>query len=232
MKTTDSLYNKCGGFRTCDACQYNPLCVWCDVEQVCVGGDSDGPFHGECTYFSYQSCYSNGCRSHNRCSSCVGSLTCGWCLNGGTCMDNGDNCDHVLFIHNNMPGTICPVEEINYPELYITNNPSASENKIAEDAERRVLDLRNQSVKIIQEIQELEYSKAKLIEESQINLKTKIPIIQTQELNSELEEQVDRFARIEAEDLKTPATTQEKPQDPALELSTINENILKNQGMM
>ena len=147
-------------------------------------------------------------------------------------MDNGDNCDHVLFIHNNMPGTICPVEEINYPELYITNNPSASENKIAEDAERRVLDLRNQSVKIIQEIQELEYSKAKLIEESQINLKTKIPIIQTQELNSELEEQVDRFARIEAEDLKTPATTQEKPQDPALELSTINENILKNQGMM
>lgn len=226
LRNTDGLYNKCGGARTCEACQYNPLCVWCEIEQICVGGDSDGPFHGECSYFSYQSCYTNGCKSHNRCTDCIGSLTCGWCMNGGSCMDDMGTCDNSLYVHVNVPGSSCP-DDITYPDVYVNANPSGSKNSAQVEGERRVIDLRNQSVALVKQIQELELAKAKLIEDTELAGKILIPQVKTADLNEELQEKVDRLARKESKELKA-QTDKEIPKEPSVE----SVNIIESQGTL
>lgn len=218
LHNTEGLYNRCSGFRTCDACQYNPLCVWCDIEKLCVGGDADGPFHGECSSFSYQNCYTNGCRAYTRCRSCVGSLQCGWCLDGGGCSDTADSCDYVLFVHSNSPGTVCPTEDVSYPEIYINSNPTSSDYPETLESEKKVMELRSISVKLVQEIQELEYAKARLISELEESNK-KIPGIIIEDKNNGLEGRVGRLA---AEELSlTGSTERKKSEDGIPELENL-----------
>eukprot|EP00927_Polykrikos_kofoidii_P055847 TRINITY_DN50034_c0_g1_i1.p1 TRINITY_DN50034_c0_g1~~TRINITY_DN50034_c0_g1_i1.p1 ORF type:complete len:205 (-),score=32.16 TRINITY_DN50034_c0_g1_i1:103-717(-) len=46
----DARQSSCGD---CVAC---PTCVWCEVEQRCVLGDSVGPLHGDCSLFRFGKC--------------------------------------------------------------------------------------------------------------------------------------------------------------------------------
>lgn len=202
LRNSKSIYEKCSGFRTCEACSYNPLCVWCDIEQLCVGGDADGPFHSECSYFSYQGCYVNGCRGHSKCSSCVQSQTCGWCAGESSCMESIDSCETLPYIHFNVPGSVCPENKVVYPEVYINANPTGSTDDSDEATQRRIIELRDQASKAIQEIQQLEYAKAKLIEEVEKNLEILVPDIQVKDLNSNIVNKVIKTEKIEAEELK------------------------------
>lgn len=138
-------------------------------------------------------------------------------------MDSMDNCDTALFIHINRPGTVCPIEEVNYPEVYISPNPSSSVNEARETAERRVIDLRTQSVNIIQEIQKLEYAKANLISEVEKTQEIIIPKIESTDLNKDLQHKVNVLASKEALATKQVFDTQAekpKPVNSTLDLQT------------
>lgn len=198
LRNSKNIYEKCSGFRTCEACSYNPLCVWCEIEQLCVGGDADGPFHSECSYFSYQSCYLNGCKGHNRCSSCVQSQKCGWCAGQNACLESVDLCENLPFVHFNVPGSACPENQVVYPEVYINANPTGSTDTSDESNQRRIIELREQASKTIQEIQNLEYAKAKLIEEVEQNLQILVPTIEVKDLNNDLVSKIVKFEINEA----------------------------------
>ena len=117
-------------------------------------------------------------------------------MNGGACVDDADVCDRVLYVHTNVPGSACP-EQITYPEVYVNANPTGSENLVQEQAERRVIELRNESVRIVQEIQQLELAKARLVEETREVLSVQIGEVRLQDLNQGLEQGVNQLARKE-----------------------------------
>jgi hypothetical protein len=117
-------------------------------------------------------------------------------------MDNMENCENILFVHVNKPGSMCPVDQINYPEVYVSQNPSSSDDQNAMLAERRVIELRNLSVQTVKEIQELEFAKAKVIEEEESVGKVKVPGIDLEDLNKDLQERVSRLVMNEDEDRK------------------------------
>ena len=166
LRNSNNIYQKCSGFRTCEACSFNPLCIWCEIEQLCVGGDQDGPFHGECSYFSYQGCYTNGCKSHTRCSTCVQSQQCGWCVSSNECLETSDSCEGLPFIRFDVSEEVCPEYddvEVDLPEVYLSFNPTGSEDLADVESTRRIGELREQSSRVLQDIQELQYVKAKMI---------------------------------------------------------------------
>lgn len=114
------------------------------------------------------------------------SQTCGWCAGQNSCLESVDLCEDLPFIHFNIPGSTCPENQVVYPEVYINANPTNSKDTSDEVNQRRIIELREQASKLIQEIQSLEYAKAKLIEEVEQNLQILVPDLQVKDLNSDL----------------------------------------------
>lgn len=183
MRSIKGMPTSCSGFRSCLACSYNPLCVWCEVEQLCVGGDSDGPFEGECKHFTYKGC-SEGCGRFEDCESCQGDYSCGWCMNGGVCVEGtssgSEECEVDFYYHS---GSQCPLYEHkkshykNY-DVYISPNPSSSNDSEKTNTENQIKQLRSEVAELEQEIEELQNAKSAMVKYSE-----KAKGIQSEEVN-------------------------------------------------
>ena len=68
----------CDKFRDCTVCSRHPECGWCNLEQACVEGGSEGPEFGKCDFYEYDFCSGNMCVLKKDCKSCVVDPFCGW----------------------------------------------------------------------------------------------------------------------------------------------------------
>ena len=182
--------NRCDVFSTCKGCSMNENCVWCKTEHKCVSGDSNGPFHGECTEFAHRNCNEIGCEQYLSCENCMANPSCGWCDNALYCMKgdrtNTGGCDPVFFYHAYLPGKdYCPSElshaaktlrlhERNFSDnwtaspvdSYISNNPTLSKSRRIHDLQTEIATLQQKRGKLQAEVEELEFSKRKLLKEA------------------------------------------------------------------
>ena len=182
--------NRCDVFSTCKGCSMNENCVWCKTEHKCVSGDSNGPFHEECTEFAHRNCNEIGCEQYLSCENCMANPSCGWCDNALYCM-KGDRthtggCDPVFFYSAYLPGKdYCPSElnhaaktlrlhERNFSDnwtaspvdSYISNNPTLSKSRRIHDIQTEIAELQQKRGKLQAEVEELEFSKQKLLKEA------------------------------------------------------------------
>lgn len=191
--------NQCDRFSTCKGCSMNSNCVWCKTEHRCISGDSDGPFHAECSEFSYKNCNETGCEQYLSCETCLASPSCGWCDNALYCMKgdrtNTGGCDAVFFYHAYIPGKdYCPSElqndakrlrlhERNFSEQwtaspvdsYINSNPTMSNSRITHDIQTEIIELQQKRAKLEREIEELQFNIEKITSETGSAVKITIP---------------------------------------------------------
>ena len=76
----------CLSFVTCNRCTGNRECVWCPTQQLCTGGDSQGPINGECLDFQHLTCGLE-CEGFEGCFACERHANCAWCQVTMTCTD-------------------------------------------------------------------------------------------------------------------------------------------------
>jgi hypothetical protein len=83
------------------------------------------------------------------------------------------------FVKFAVPGATCSDDEpFNYPEVYVSENPTASQDVKLEQDSKRIQELREESSLILQDIQKLELVKVRLMEGVQKNAEIGVEGIQ------------------------------------------------------
>lgn len=175
---------------------------------MCVGGDSDGPYNGECEYFAYKTCKNLGCQAYESCDRCIAEPDCGWCDNGGYCLNGKEtdtgSCNIEFFYSLNFPGRdhctthhkpSAPRYE-NF-DLYVNSDPTGSIDRVTSDSLIEIDLLRRRAVEITSQIQELEQTRARVIQEAEEGREIELPEILIPYFNKGIWRKVETFARAE-----------------------------------